>query len=192
MGFVGAIQMNSCAQDKSNQIRCIDDFTCACTQQVKDASGLVYKYIGHKNDCSTHWACVDHQIIFLADVVVLIDSIETEESHQIDSTLRAFFWNKVSRPCHGGDPNYAIASFIVDQSGRIILFTILENLKNVCDCTWEIRYEDRAQFKPGLIDGKAIEYIMKVNCPGYCICDTIEKSAVEKVKKKRLKRNIPN
>jgi hypothetical protein len=180
------ISSKAFTQDSLLINQCLEKPFSTCTQEVKDAAGRTYKYIGISDSCMVHWICLKNQIIILDDVIISGDSTTTEQGHQIDSTLLAFFWNRVSVPCHSGDPNYTVVSFIVDQSGKIILFTVLEDLKNICDCNWRVRYEERNQFTPRTLNGRgnAVEYIMKINCPGYCLCEIIEKSTDKSVKKR--------
>ena len=89
-----------------------------------------------------------------------------------DSLLLQYYSENIYSPPHGGDPNHAIVSFVVDEAGKLKSVRVLEDVKNrLCDGEWEIIMDRDYGFEPFILNGQAYmtEYIIRIKDIGYCV-----------------------
>lgn len=108
------------------------------------------------------------------DTTIYIDFTSNEV--QLDSLMNSNalldYYNLLSPPPHGDDPNFATISVVVDTNGNAIHTHIVEDVKNKCnDDPWKLISDKEVAFSPLIIDGKSYvtEYIFKIMNLMYCV-----------------------
>ncbi len=108
------------------------------------------------------------------DTSIYIDftSKETMLDSLMNSKELLDYYNLLKPPPHGGDPNYATISVIVDTNGRAIFTYVVEDVKNKCnDDSWKLSNNRGVTFSPLVINNKAYttEYVFKIMDLMYCV-----------------------
>ena len=96
---------------------------------------------------------------------VLLDSL-------MNSNALLDYYNLLTPPPHGGDPNYATISVVVDVNGKAIHTYVVEDVKNKCnDDPWKLSTKKEVTFSPLVINGKPYitEYVFKITDLMYCV-----------------------
>ena len=108
------------------------------------------------------------------DTTIYIDFTST--AIQLDSLMNSNalldFYNLLTPPPHGGDPNYATIAVVVDANGKAIHTHVVEDVKNKCnDDPWKLSTKKEVAFSPLIINGKPYitEYIFKIMDLMYCV-----------------------
>lgn len=126
------------------------------------------------------------------DTSIYIDftSKETMLDSLINSKELLDYYNLLKPPPHGGDPNYATISVIVDTNGKAIFTYVVEDVKNKCnDDPWKLYSDKNVSFSPFVLRGKpyVTEYIFKIMDLMYCV-PLIGKESISTNKKEKRKK----
>lgn len=106
-----------------------------------------------------------------------------------ESSLFTYYSNYIVSPPHGGDPNYATVSIIIDTNGLVKNIFIIEDIKNKCnDTPWKLVDDKGFKFSPLVINEKSYitEYVFKTMDLMYCV-PLIHKEHVVRTRKEKKK-----
>lgn len=125
------------------------------------------------------------------DTTIFIDgtvSNDTNIKTLKDSALFNYYSKHIVSPPHGGDPNYATVSFIIDTLGHVIYVYIIEDVMNKTnDEPWKWLDDKGFQFSPLIVNSKPyiVEYQIKIDDLCYCAPLIYKEHTARKRKEKR-------
>jgi hypothetical protein len=95
----------------------------------------------------------------------------------IEAGFIDYYQKFIKSPRHGGDPNEAKLSFVVNGLGQIKAIHVLENVRNACSDDWIIHLKPSYIIIPLNINNGSCcsEYIVSLSDICYCSCE-IEKT----------------
>lgn len=107
------------------------------------------------------------------------------------SALFNYYSKHIASPPHGGDPNYATVSFIIDTLGHVNYVYIIEDVLNKTnDEPWKWYDDNGFQFSSLIVNGKPyiVEYQIKIDDLCYCAPLIYKEHKARKRKEKRKRK----